>query len=135
MNRNWLVTGFFFALLLVLLYGAFLILSPFLKALTWAAILAVLFYPAYAWLLDLLRGKATVAALTVIVLITLVIVLPGIQIVGFLSEEVVELVKSVAALVNGEGIEAWKQNPCLWRASFSCPSSSRRLVTGACCAP
>lgn len=111
MNRNWLVTGFFFALLLVLLYGAFLILSPFLKALTWAAILAVLFYPAYAWLLDLLRGKATVAALTVIVLITLVIVLPGIQIVGFLSEEVVELVKSVAALVNGEGIEAWKQNP------------------------
>ena len=110
-NRNWLVTGFFFALLLVLLYGAFLILSPFLKALTWAAILAVLFYPAYAWLLDLLKGKATLAALTVIVLITLVIVLPGIQIVGFLSEEVVELVKSVAALVNGEGIEAWKQTP------------------------
>jgi predicted PurR-regulated permease PerM len=110
-NRDWLVTGFFFALLLVLLYGAFLILSPFLKALTWAAILAVLFYPAYAWLLSLLKGKATVAALTVIVLITLVIVLPGIQIVGFLSEEVVELVKSVAALVNGEGIEAWKQNP------------------------
>ena len=86
MNRDWLVTAFFFVLLLVLLYGAFLILRPFLKALTWAAILAVLFYPAYAWLLRLFKGKATLAALTVIVLITLVVVLPGIQIVGFLSE-------------------------------------------------
>jgi predicted PurR-regulated permease PerM len=110
-NRDWLVTAFFFALLLVLLYGAFLILSPFLKALTWAAILAVLFYPVYAWLFRLFKGKATLAALTIIVLITLVVVLPGIQIVGFLSEEVVELVKSLAALVDGEGVETWKQNP------------------------
>jgi predicted PurR-regulated permease PerM len=114
-NRDWLVTAFFFALLLVLLYGAFLILSPFLKALTWAAILAVLFYPAYAWLFRLFKGKATLAALTIIVLITLVIVLPGIQIVAFLSEEVVELVKSVAALVNGESVEAWKENPWIQR--------------------
>ena len=107
------VTVFFFSpCCLCFLYGAFLILRPFLKALTWAAILAVLFYPAYAWLLRLLSRAATLAALTVIVLITLVDVLPGIRIVGFLSEEVVELVGSpVAALVNGEGVETWKQNP------------------------
>jgi predicted PurR-regulated permease PerM len=110
-NRDWLVTAFFFVLLLVLLYGAFLILSPFLKALTWAAILAVLFYPAYDSLLRLFKGKATLASLTIIVAIALIIVLPGIQIVGFLAEEVVELVKSVRALVDGEGIEAWKQHP------------------------
>jgi len=61
MNQTWLVTGFFFALLLLLLYGAFLIISPFLKAITWAAILAVLVYPGYAWLLKMLRGRATVA--------------------------------------------------------------------------
>ncbi|HXV84242.1 MAG TPA: AI-2E family transporter [Candidatus Binatia bacterium] len=110
MNRDWLVTAFFFALLLVLLYGAFLILRPFLKALIWAAILAVLFYPAYAWLLKAFKGKATLAALTIISLITLVVVLPGIQVVGFLADEVAELVKSVASLVNGEGVETWKQN-------------------------
>jgi len=110
-NRDWLVTGFFFVLLLVLLYGAFLILSPFLKALTWAAILAVLFYPAYDWLLRVFKGKATLAALTIIVLIALVIVLPGIQVVGFLAEEVVELVKSVGALTNTEGVETWKRHP------------------------
>jgi predicted PurR-regulated permease PerM len=110
-NRDWLVTAFFFVLFLVLLYGAFLILSPFLKALTWAAILAVLFYPAYDSLLRLFKGKATLAALTIILAIALIIVLPGIQIVGFLAEEVVELVKSVAALVDSEGVEAWKQHP------------------------
>ena len=104
MNRDWLVTGFFFVLLLVVLYGAFLILSLFLKALIWASILAVLFYPAYDWLLRAFKGKATLAALTIIVLIALVIVLPGIQVVGFLAEEVVELVKSVGALTNSEGV-------------------------------
>ena len=113
MNRDWLATGFFFALLLVILYGAFLILSPFLKALTWAAILAVLFYPAYDWLLRMFKGKATLASLTIILLIALVIVLPGIQLVGFLSEEVVELVKAVGSLVNGEGIETWKLHPLI----------------------
>ncbi len=111
MNRDWLVTAFFFTLLLVLLYGTFLILSPFLKALTWAAILAVLFYPAYDWLLRMFKGKATLASLTIIVVIALVIVLPGIQIVGFLAEEIVELVKSVGALVNGEGVQTWQQHP------------------------
>ena len=50
---------FLFCPVVILLYGAFLVLSPFLKALTWAAILAVLFYPADAWSLDLLRGKAS----------------------------------------------------------------------------
>jgi predicted PurR-regulated permease PerM len=110
-NRDWLVTAFFFVLLLVLLYGAYLILSPFLKALTWAAILAVLFYPAYDWLLKVFKGKATLAALTIIVLIALVIVLPGIQIVGFLADEVVELVKSVGALTNSDGVETWKRHP------------------------
>ena len=51
MNQTWLVTAFFFALFLLILYGAFLILSPFLAAITWAVILAILVYPFYAWLL------------------------------------------------------------------------------------
>jgi predicted PurR-regulated permease PerM len=111
MNQNWLVTGFFFALLIAILYGTFLILSPFLKALTWAAILAVLFYPAYAELLKLMRGRATLAAFTIIVLIALIIVIPGLRMVGFLSEEIVLLVRSVGSLVRGEGVDIWQQKP------------------------
>ena len=115
MNQNWLVTAFFFALLLVLLYGALLILSPFLKALVWAAILAVLFYPGYAWLLERLGGRASVAALIVVVLITLVVVLPGIRLAGYLTNEAVDLVKSVASLMTQEGAEAWKQESWVQR--------------------
>lgn len=111
MNHNWLVTAFFFVLLLAILYGVFLILSPFLKAITWAAIFAVLVYPVYSWLLRVLRGKATLAALIVTIAIALVIVLPGFRLVGFLSEEVVEVVKSLGTLMSAEGVEIWRQKP------------------------
>jgi len=111
LNQNWLVTAFFFALLLVILYGAFLILSPFLTAITWAAILAVLVYPVYSWLLKLLRGRATFAALIVIIVITLLIAVPGVELALFLSEEAVELVKSVRALLSDQGIQEWTQKP------------------------
>lgn len=104
MNQNWLVTAFFFALLLLLLYLAILIISPFLKAITWAAILAVIVYPAYAWLLKLLRGRATLTALIVTVLITLLILFPAFRMIGFLSQEAVELAKAVRALASGEEV-------------------------------
>lgn len=111
MNQNWLVPVFFFALLLVLLYGAFLILSPFLKALTWAGIIAVLFYPAYAWLLKFLRGRATIAALMIMLIIMLLVVLPGVRLAGFLTNEAVDLVKTLGLLMTQEGAETWKQEP------------------------
>lgn len=111
MNRNWLVTAFFFALLLLILYGAFLILSPFLRAITWAMILAILFYPFYAWLLRLVRGRATMAALLVIVVITILVILPGVQLAWFLSDEAVLLVQTVRALLDEEGKQQWLAKP------------------------
>ena len=111
MNQTWLVTAFFFALLLVILYGAFLILNPFLTAITWAAILAVLVYPVYAWLMKLLRGRATLAGLIVIVVITLIVIMPGVELAWFLSQEAVALVKTVRALMSEEGVAEWAQKP------------------------
>jgi predicted PurR-regulated permease PerM len=110
-NQTWLATGFFFALLLLILYGAFLILSPFLKAITWALILALLVYPLYVWMLERLRGRATAAALILIVLITLLVIVPGIQLAWFLSDEAVLLVQSVRSLVNGENGTPWQSLP------------------------
>ncbi len=111
MNQNWLVTIFFFALLLVILYLAFLILSPFLKAIAWAAILAIVVYPVYAWLVKVLRGRVTVSALVVTVLITLLILLPAFRIAGFLSLEALELAKTVRAITEDGEIELWKGKP------------------------
>ena len=111
MNPNWLVTAFFFALLALILYTAFLILSPFLTAITWAAILAILVHPFYAWLLRRFRGRATLAAIVVVVLITLLVIAPGFEIAWFLSDDAAALVKSVGALLDDEGKQEWLAQP------------------------
>jgi predicted PurR-regulated permease PerM len=123
-TQNWLVTAFFFALLLAILYGTFLILSPFLKAITWAAILAILVYPIYVWLLNLLRGQATLAALLIIVFITVLVIVPGVELGSFLADEAVGLVQSVRSLVSEEGgaeLESrpWVQEVLRWRDVLS----------------
>jgi predicted PurR-regulated permease PerM len=110
-NKTWLATAFFFALLTLILYGAFLILTPFLTAITWAVILAILVYPLYAWLLQRLRGRANLAAITVIVVITLLVIAPGIELVRFLADETVSLVQSVRSLLDEEGKQEWLAKP------------------------
>jgi len=110
-NPTWLVTAFFFALLIVILYGAFLILTPFLTAITWAAILAILVYPVYAWLLRIMGGRATLAAITVIAAITLIVIAPGIELARFLTEEAILLVKSLRLLMEEDGKREWLAKP------------------------
>jgi len=110
-NRNWLVTVFFFALLLIILYLVYLIFSPFLTAVAWAAILAIVVYPFYAWLLKLLKGRRTPAALIVTVLITILIVLPAIRASFFLSQETVELARTLRTAVEGNELGGWAGTP------------------------
>jgi len=105
------VTAFFFALLLLILYGAFLILTPFLTAITWAVILAILFYPVYAALLELMRGRATLAAMTVIVVITIIVIAPGVELARFLADEAVSLLQSVRLLLGEDGKQQWLAQP------------------------
>lgn len=110
-NQTWLVTAFFFTFLIVILYGAVLILTPFLTAITWATILAILVYPLYAWLLRLMRGRATLAALTVIVLITVLLIVPGIEIAWFLADETVSLVQLIPTLLSDDSRQEWLAKP------------------------
>ena len=111
MNQTWLVTAFFFALFSLILYGAYLILTPFLTAITWAVILAILVYPFYLWLLQRFRGRATLAAITVIAAIALIIIAPGIELGKFLTEEAVLLVQSFRSLLEEDGKQEWLARP------------------------
>ncbi|HME61181.1 MAG TPA: AI-2E family transporter [Candidatus Binatia bacterium] len=113
MNRTWLVTAFFFALFSLILYGAFLILMPFLTAITWAVILTILVYPLYAWLLQRMRGRASLAALTVIAVIALLVIAPGIELARFLSDETILVVQSLRSLLEEEGKQEWLAKPWL----------------------
>ena len=127
-NRTWLVTAFFFALLLLILYGAFLILTPFLTAITWAAILAILFYPVYAALLELMRGRATLAAMTVIFLITIIVIVPGVELARFLADEAVSLLQSVRLLLDEDGKQQWLAQPWVRRLIGWWDMATFRLV-------
>ena len=111
MNKTWLATAFFFALLSLILYGAFLILTPFLTAITWAVILAILVYPLYALLLQRLRGRANLASIIVVVVITLIVIVPGVELARFLADEAVSLVQSVRSLLDEEGKQEWLAKP------------------------
>jgi len=110
-NQTWLATAFFFTLLTVILYGAFLILTPFLTAITWAVILAILVYPLYAWLLRIMRGRSTLAAFVVTAIVTLIVIAPGIELVRFLTEEAILLVQSVRSLMDEDGKQEWLAKP------------------------
>ncbi len=127
MNQNWLVTVFFFVLLLVILYLAYLIFSPFVQAVAWAAILAMIVYPIYEWLLKILKGRATLAALIVTVLIIFLIVFPALRVIVFLSQETVELASTMRTSVESAEIEAWKGTPWVQRVLNAWDSISAEL--------
>jgi predicted PurR-regulated permease PerM len=109
LNQSWLVTAFFFGLLLLILYAALLVLSPFLPALAWAAILTIIVYPGYQGLCRLAGGRNTAAAAIVTVLIAVVILVPVFQLAGFLAEEAAEAVKVLRRLSEEGGIDGWKE--------------------------
>lgn len=111
MKETRLVAIFFFALLLLLLYFAYLIVSPFLRAIAWAAILAIVVYPAHTRLVRLLKGRATVSALILMLIILLIVLLPSFRLIGFLADEAIEFSKLARAFVEEDGIKAWQGNP------------------------
>ncbi len=127
MNQNWLVTVFFFVLLLVILYVAYLIFSPFLQAVAWAAILAMIVYPVYEWLLKILKGRATLASLILTILIIFLIVVPAMRVSVFLSQETVELAKTIQSSVSSTQFEAWKAKPWVQKLMESWESVTAEL--------
>lgn len=62
--------------LLVLIAGCFFVLRPFISALLWALILSFSTWPAYQWWIRILKGKKTLAATIMTLLLAAVFVIP-----------------------------------------------------------
>jgi len=78
-------------ILALLLFGCLLVLLPFVSATLWAVILSYACWPLYARLVNLLRGRRTIAALLMALAMICVILLPFV-VVGFtLGDSVDEL--------------------------------------------
>ena len=87
MSRELLFAAFFFAVFLFLLYQLYLFLSPFFAPLTWAGILALTFYPLTAWLARAFGGRRTLVALTLVLAVTIVAILPSFLLGSLLVRE------------------------------------------------
>jgi len=86
-SREQLFAAFFFAVFFFLLYQLYLFLSAFFVPLVWAAILALTFYPLTAWLVRVFRGRRSIAALSLVLAVTVAVILPSIFVGSLLVRE------------------------------------------------
>lgn len=96
-------------MLVVLIAGCYLVLRPFLSAVLWAVILCCTTWPVFARLQRLTRGRVTVAALVVTLVIALVVLAPFLIVGVSLAENANELLAQSKRL-----IDAGPPDPPAW---------------------
>src|SRR5262249_3648076 len=83
-------------LIAVLFFACVQITAPFLRALTWATILAVSTWPLFLRLRQRLGGRKKLAATVMAITLAVAFILPG----GLLVDSLTDSIQSVAALAN-----------------------------------
>jgi predicted PurR-regulated permease PerM len=76
-SRESLFAAFFFAAFLLLLYAFYLFVSAYFGPIVWAAILALTFYPLNDWLVRRAGVRRSLAATTLVFVVTIVAILPA----------------------------------------------------------
>jgi predicted PurR-regulated permease PerM len=87
MTRQQLFAVFFFAALLYLLFQFYVIFSVFIGPLSWAALLALVFYPLNTRLVAIAHGRQTLVAFALTTLVIAVVIVPTILITALLASE------------------------------------------------
>lgn len=77
-TRKWMGTLLSYGVIVLIAYLAFRIFEPFFVALAWAAVLVVVSYRAYEWLVE--RMRPSLAALTSTVGVTVILIAPAVLI-------------------------------------------------------
>ncbi len=111
-------TVFFYGSLLFLLYLTYLVLVPFAAPILWAALLVVVFYPAYRLLVRALRGKAGLAAFLLTTGVVVAVVAPGIFLGWVLAREAASLYQTAQRFYEQQGLEGIVGHP-LVRAALA----------------
>jgi predicted PurR-regulated permease PerM len=109
-------TVFFYGSLLFLLYLTYLILVPFAAPILWAAVLGVLFYPAYRRLVRALRGRTALAAFLLTTAVILAVVVPAIYFALVLAREAAGFYQVVQRLYQQQGLEGIVGHPAVTAA-------------------
>ncbi len=94
MKREHLLIALFMVIAAVFVYLFYQIMVPFFVPIIWAAVLAILFYPPYSWLLEKVKRKGIAAAI-MCSLIVIVIIGPATYLFVALVNEAGDAVREV----------------------------------------
>lgn len=99
LQREWRATGIvaFAAVALVVLWAAFLILRPFIDAILVGAMIVILTYPLYVRLRRRLKGRQALAAVLMLLGITVLLVLPALLLALLLVAQANALIAKLQA--------------------------------------
>jgi len=115
MTRQPLFAAFFFAVLLFLLYQFYLMFSVFLIPLTWAALLAIVFYPLLLRLTHLLHGRNSLASFIFTTIVILVVIVPTVLLSLLLASESVAVYQWSRDFLTGGQLTEWMNRLQRWR--------------------
>ncbi len=105
MQKEQIVSYFFVALFLFVLYQIILLFSPFFFAISWAAILAFAFYPVYQKLLKTTKMNSSLASFLVTCLVIVIVVLPAAMVLISLMQEAIDLYNNVSDYITSGKLE------------------------------
>jgi predicted PurR-regulated permease PerM len=97
------------AALALLIYGAFVLVLPFVTLIIWAIVLAVALYPAYQRVLRFLGGRRRLAAAIVTALNLLIVIGPA----AWLALDLVESIRGVAEKLSSADISLPPPSPSI----------------------
>jgi predicted PurR-regulated permease PerM len=104
MTRQHLFAAFFFAVFLFLLFQFYLMFSVFIAPLTWAALLAFIFYPLYTRLTRWVHGRPSLASFLLTTTVILAVMVPTVFMIILLANESVALYQRSTEFLNGPGL-------------------------------
>ncbi len=84
---------------ILILYGVHLVFQPFYISILWSVILGVTFWPVYSRALSILKGKASLSAIIVIIGIILFFLIPAILIVESLITQITFAYQALQPLI------------------------------------
>ncbi len=107
MKREHIFLIFILFLTFLSIYLLYQILSPFLSSIVWAILLAMVFYPVFKKLQDLLRKKGVLSSLLMTLLVLVVIVLPFTLLMVSLAGEVINTYHQVEEMIKTGELRAY----------------------------
>lgn len=112
-NPPRLSLAFFYGILLFLLYLTYLVVVPYASPILWAAVLAVIFYPAYHRLLRLFRGRSGLAASLFTTAVILAVIIPAFFLAWVLAREAASLYQVAERFYQQQGLDGIATHPAV----------------------